>query len=303
MVAKGCLACTGLLYLISVILLACSFRNISPLEAGIRYNLVTSQISKDRIYTSGRYFTDVAHGFIYYPTVLQTIRFGPNGDAPALRASTSGGQTVTISLSFQYRLMVDKLVELYGKYEKNYQSQYITIASSVVKNTLSKRYSAADYFTKRKVISEVIQGALNTALQEEFGVVEHLHLATVAPPEKTAANILKKIVTQEQVNTAAYEAEVLVLKKNITLKADEANQNSRIFVSDAMRQADQIRSEAQAQAIGIRLEATAKAYSTLRDSLELDNDQLVLLLYLEHLRLLGPAASMAVGVQSAMIQI
>lgn len=290
-----------IIYLVSVIMFACSFSALTPIEAGLRRSTYGS-LDRSRIYHPGRYFVDITHSFIRYPLTLQTVKFGTDKDAdrPPLLAAVAGGQQVSFSCSFQYRLMLHTLVDLNTAYVQSYETQYISIAQETIQNII-KQYPSEAIYQERILIGNVLQAALNERLQQKFAVVEHFQILTVQPPAKIAAKILQRIITQEQINTQTISKQSSVLLTNISVINSNAQLKARVYQSNANLASSNLLAEGEALAIGIRLNATANAYNTLKTGLNLTNDELVQFLFLDHIRTLGGSASMAIGLPTAFV--
>lgn len=81
------------------------------------------------MYRNGRYFLGLAKGFLRFPTTYQDIEFSRDpeeSDAPPLTTRNSEGQLV-IEASLQYRLDLDKLIDIYRKYELNYHDRFVRV--------------------------------------------------------------------------------------------------------------------------------------------------------------------------------
>jgi len=288
--------------IISVGLWGGSFKTLTPLECGLKINTISQQISTDHVYTSGRYFLGLGNSFLVYPTMLDFIDFAADSgsNAPPLRASTSEGQSVILECSFQFRLKIGKLNDLYRKYAHGYKGNYVTIAESALKNVVSQRYKTTDYFIHRKDIGEVMHAALSTALGPEFAVVEHFQLRKITVPPSTDNQILLTLVKRQQVELALVTRNSSVINSQTAFIVSQANNDVVVVNSRASSEAKILTETANAQAINIAINATTESYRKLMTELNFTPDDLLQYLFYENIRLLEYPSVLSLDVPSAL---
>jgi len=293
-----------ILVVISAGLWGGSFKTIGPLEAGLKINTVTKAISGDTVWTPGRYYVGLVTTFITYPTTLQTVVFtnDDSADASPLSASTSDGNPITLEVSFQFRLMIGNMLQLYRTYEDNYRSQYITVAQSVLKTTVAARYSLVDYFNERATISQVMHGALNLALQQNYAVCEHFQLRTLTAAPTYDHQRLASIIKQQNILTTAVQRNSSLVRAETVLKVQTANQTIVVVNAAAAKTAQETLNRVYARGISIHLNATAKAYSSLKKALGYNSTNLLTHVFIEAIRGLPSSTQLVVGVNSGLFQ-
>jgi len=293
-----------ILVVISAGLWGGSFKTIGPLEAGLKINTVTKAISGDQVWTPGRYYVGLVTSFITYPTTLQTIEFStsPDADQPPLNASTTDGTWVALDVSFQYRLMIGSMLQLYRNYESNYDSQYVTVAASVIKTTVASRYALVDYFRSRQTIAQVLHSTLNQQLQNSFAVVEHFQLRTVSSSPTYNNQVLQSIIKQQVGLTTSVQRNSSLIRAETVLKVQTANQTVVVVNAAAAKTAQETLNRAYAKGISIHLNATAKAYSNLKKALGYNSTNLLTHVFIEAIRGLNPQSQLVVGVNTGLFQ-
>jgi len=305
--AAAC-CCGNFLIIVAIVgigLFGGSFKTLSPLESGLKINAISQSVQSDKVYTSGRYFVGVGNNFIVYPTTLQTISFSDadGADAPPLRASTSEGQTITLEVSLQYRLVISNLTLLYRKYESSYQSKYVTVAEAAMKNTVSQRYSTQDYFSQRAGIGDVMHTALNAVFINEYAVVEHFQLREITAIAATDASIVGNQVADQNTQTVIYGAQA----NNTLLAIDAVLAGAQLQVNvinaDAASLSRILVAQAQADAIRLVTETQAEQYGRLKQSLNYTSTDLLTHLFIENMRQLGGSAQIAVDTQTALVDL
>jgi hypothetical protein len=101
--------CAGFGVFMLVLFLSTCWGMVQPTEFGLRRNGITGQVDLNTVYEGGRHFLGWGSEFIVFPRRYQTI-------APVVQARTgpgendnSGGQPVTLEVSFQYQLVKEKV--------------------------------------------------------------------------------------------------------------------------------------------------------------------------------------------------
>ncbi|CAD7970600.1 unnamed protein product [Amoebophrya sp. A25] len=84
---KACCCCS--FFWAAIILFACSFAVLEPLELGIEYNLNSRQITTDRVWQGGRRFLGLGHEFIKFPANRMVFAF-LNGARPSGTVAADG---------------------------------------------------------------------------------------------------------------------------------------------------------------------------------------------------------------------
>ena len=92
----------GIVFIISIILFACSFDTVDPQNFGLKCSSLTKQCEMKTLYRGGRYFVYVSNYFIEFPAYQKTIEYsdGRERTAPPLQSRTADGFAVKLSVSF-----------------------------------------------------------------------------------------------------------------------------------------------------------------------------------------------------------
>jgi regulator of protease activity HflC (stomatin/prohibitin superfamily) len=290
--------------IVSVGLFGGSFKTIDPLHAGLRKNTISNAIDP-QVYISGRYFLGLTYDFVTYPTTLQNVNFDTGSpDYGAVSVATAGSSTVTLSVSFQYRLRIVELQDLYFKYgEDAYHAQIITQAVEAVK-AVAQTYTITDYFEKRQVIGEAMHVECNSELWDDYAVVEHFQLRMVTPPSATETEILNKIIAQQDVIIAGVEQESALILAESERFIAEAEADVVVTEALAFKEAELLIGNATAQRITTHLNASAVAFSNLGATIGYNSSQLLSHMALEHIRTLDQSnTNLVVDLPSALFSV
>jgi regulator of protease activity HflC (stomatin/prohibitin superfamily) len=279
---------------ISVGLFGGSFKTVDPLHAALKKNTVSGDVTRE-IFTSGRYFLGLTFDFERYPTTLQSINFW-DGDQGTLKASTNEGQAITLEISFQYRLMIENLYELYRDYEQGYETNYVSVAGQAIKNMAASEYSTTDFFETREAIQEALHVHLNRELAEHFCVVEHFQILQVTVPSATDETILNKLISEQEVKITEANQEILVIEGETDVLVKQAEADVVVIEASAQNTATKILGEMNSYAASVHLNYTAAAYKDLKDALGYNSDEIMKHMWLEHIRTLPEDSQSTVAV-------
>ena len=150
----------GVVAIVSCFLLAFSYHIVGYDEWGLMYNKI-SRATDAEAYSTGHYFTDVAHAFHLYPKWMQTVSYSSSSsplliragggagvacDGDAASASAGGaGADLGVEVTFEYTLNSEDLFDIYNLYKQEYGSSFSTNARSVLRD-VGARFKAVNYF-------------------------------------------------------------------------------------------------------------------------------------------------------------
>mmetsp|Transcript_100130 Transcript_100130/g.254677 ORF Transcript_100130/g.254677 Transcript_100130/m.254677 type:complete len:317 (-) Transcript_100130:80-1030(-) len=184
------------------------FRSLEYTEIGLNYSLLSNNI-EEKGYTAGRFYLGLGHGFIKFPSTVQTIQFSGDKDSlgPLLRSRTSDGLEVELEVSFQYQLNVTDIHSLYQSFGEKYEAVFVTIAMDLV-TTLATRYNATSFFNDRMAISLDMEDELKDA----FTMLAHVNvpffqLRSVELPAPFEKAIQETEIKKQDIQTAMAERE------------------------------------------------------------------------------------------------
>jgi regulator of protease activity HflC (stomatin/prohibitin superfamily) len=298
--AKRAFCCFFVLLCVSVGLYGGSFETLDPLHVALSKNTVTGKVDTNQVYTPGRYFLGLANSFVKYPVTLQTVKFGAGGDGAPLRPATSGGVTVTLDMSFMFRLKVAEIGELYRAYETSYRNRFVSFAESRLKNEL-KRFSFEQYYTNRAVVEAAALAGLNAELNNEHAIVEHVQIRSVTAEARVEAPIVQKLVAQQENEKFEFERNATVIRASTRVISEEAEASKKVIEATAEATAKVLRDQASAQAIEIAANASAEAWGGMKTSIGFTNQQLLQHIWYDTLRGEDVTARFAINLPSLLV--
>eukprot|EP00753_Platysulcus_tardus_P016289 PLAT5582.2.p2 GENE.PLAT5582.2~~PLAT5582.2.p2 ORF type:complete len:335 (+),score=151.79 PLAT5582.2:33-1037(+) len=282
----------GVMTFISIFLIAFSFSALVPNDMALIYDANVLQLRTDAAYNtdargkdSGRWGTGLGVHFIRFPKTQQKILMSDedDSDASSITARTIEGLTIKIALSAQYSIKrnVKDLTELYMEYgENNWQPTFVRFIRGIARDVAAE-YRLNDYFEQRETISRHIQRELAAFLDENAHVtLDGSQILDISIPDQIKNAILDTAIAFQRIGQASFQKQarevqattrVLEARESVAILLDTAQANAEVAV---------VSTSASAEAFRVVTAAEQDVYQTLRDTLELTNDELLVYLWL-----------------------
>ena len=235
-----------------------SFEKVSYNEYALNVNSIDGTI-ENKVYEEGFHFIGLLNDFIRFPSTWTTIEFSPSSDANDIPiiSQTKNGLFVDVDVSFQFRLRKADILQLYSEYGGDYSDYIEKVARSALRTVIGN-YDAEQLYTNRTVVNAEMFSSMHNALDSivEMGDfqlrdIEFPYSFKKAVEEYEVWRIQTEIARQEQI------AE-LIRQETLTYIA-EYTANRTI----------------------IEYEGLATALESLRQELNITQDQLLTYLWIE----------------------
>jgi hypothetical protein len=227
--------CCAVLAVIGVIVFASfAFETIAPIEYGIIYNNLSKRIDGSKVYEGGWHYTGITSSFLKFPATIQNVEFTSykGAESAPLEARTQEGLTITMDLSFQYKLVKDKVGDLYNNFTDKYEDSFIRIARGALIEE-SAKHNSAEYWENRKVIGQQMKNIINERLETAHATCESIQILSVELPEKREAAIIKSQVEKQINQQKLYEQEATEVRAAINVDVSETNQKITVIEGNA----------------------------------------------------------------------
>lgn len=216
------------------LLLFMSFDTLEFTEMGLNYSWITENI-EEQVYEHGRYYLGLGHKFIKFPKMVRSVVFSndPSGlkHGPALESRTNDGLRVQLEVSFQYKLKVDEVNNMYMTLGPEYQQTFVRMAIDQI-TAEATLHNAYDFFANRTLIAVNMHSMLDTHFRKHgFSEVPFLQLRTVHLPT-VFEDAISKTQLQEQdiqiakmeqkANTVLFETRVLQAERTVQVISNNA---------------------------------------------------------------------------------
>jgi len=268
------------LFLIIIYLLI-SMDIVEPLEYGLPYNKFTKNVGT-KAYESGRYILNPFKSFLKYPKNLVTIEFSENKKAEStpLQTRTGEGLSVTLSVSFQYQLIKDKIPDLYNLANINFHSTFVRISRDVILK-VGGMFNATDYWIRRIEIAEMMKKTMDNELVKAFGHCISLQLLKIVLPKTYEDSIVQTQVEIQKINMRKFEQSAELIRQNSLVIISEAEQKIRITNATGLAEASRIKAFAKANAVNNTVNAENRMYKLAMDELGFTQEELLTYIYLD----------------------
>lgn len=189
--AKELLICsTTFGIIVLVIFLAFSIDSLSYNQVGLNYSGIFKSV-ENKTYEPGFHFVGLGHNFIPYDVTLSTVEFSKSKDAtlPLISCRTKDGLKLDLEISFQYRVLTNKIYDIYTTFGDNMKTVLLRIALDSISDA-GTMYKAIDFFTIRQDISATMKDILNKRLQKDLNVeVIFFQLRSIDLPDQYELSI------------------------------------------------------------------------------------------------------------------
>jgi len=262
---------------------------IAPTEYGLLKNGITGSVDLEKVYDGGRHFIGWGHEFVLFPSHLITVSFGniSTDTRYPIQARTgpgededSGGQPLSLSISFQYKLQRGRVADVYRTFGKEWETSYMRFAQQAVTDT-AQQFTPRNFWTIRQTVEKAMADAVNaTLIRDGFAQIEHLQLTSIAF-QASYEQMITNIQLQEQLRvTKGFQLLTTQVLKSIDLLQSETDAQVTRINAEGARVSAILINEASANALQQEQAAKAIMYKRLRDHLNFTQPQ-----FLEYIKM------------------
>lgn len=293
-----------IVFLIATIIFGLGFSIVPPNNIGVQQSTLSKTINRQGLYTSGRYYVGVGNDFILYPLQWQLVDFSSDVEGfggPPLSVFANNGQTVTLDVSFYFRIDETKILNIYDLAALNYVPLIERKSQEVMKNVAS-RFTTTEFFTRRETIAAAMREALNKELYDLiFVYVPVFQLRGVSLPTDLERALVDKVVADQSKRTEELKREITIIQASTSVIQAQAQANVTVAIQAATSNAFQTTEFARAQSRKIVLDAQSSVLFRLRTELNFTNTQLFNYMYSQQIAAAPASAKLLVGLDNAAI--
>jgi len=276
---KVAVGCGGFVLFWLVIFLSTCWGMIQPTEFGLKKSSISGVVDLDNVYGSGRKFIGWGNEFILFPSRLNTLHIIVNARTGPGEDDNSGGQPVTLDVSFQYRFDKETVPDVYRSFGLNWETSYQRFAAQAVTNA-AQQFTPFAFWQVRASVEAAMKAAVATTLAADgLAVVVNLQLVAVSfqsSYEKTITNIQ----LQEQLRvTRQFQLEVTAVEQEIAVLQSQTDAKVQTITAEGARASAVIHNVASNEALVREQSAKADMYKQIRSHLNWTQPQ-----FLEYVR-------------------
>jgi len=291
-----------------IILFALSWDTLEPTEYGLVQNGFTGYVdmNPNNVYEGGRYFIWLRHYFLPFPRNLRNLDFADGGFRNSIPARTgpdpddkeSGGQPVTLSIAFQYRLQKRSIPNIYQTFGMAWEASYMRFAQQAITN-MAQQFTPHTFWDDRRKVEAAFHREVNATLWKQGWQTEVVNLQLLQVGFKqNYEETITSIQLQEQLKvTKNYALEVTRVLKQVDIMQSETEASIALINAEAKREAAVLVNEATTNALQLEQHTKAYWYKRLKEHMGWDNAAFLQYVKMKSLNS-QPADSMVVGVSA-----
>jgi regulator of protease activity HflC (stomatin/prohibitin superfamily) len=248
-----------------------AWSTLHPLEIGIRFNHMKMK-AEPKTYESGRYFLGFGQKFYKYPRSLQYIEFSNSADGGSSNKPASvwsqDGQEIILEVGFYYKIVPERLFDLFQRYFTNYVPVIEDIAMHAFRDVATS-HDTIEFFTNRSAINTRLHEELEERLLDEVHVtVPRFNLLAITVPARFEEAVVDKVVTAQEKRTLEFERQSAIIRQNIRVIEAEAAKNIRIVTAQSEANGTVTLASAEARAYRSVLTRQAELHADLARALD-----------------------------------
>jgi len=245
--AGGCCFCLVVLY----ILVFATSAVIQPNHVGVRMSSITNQVDLSRVYHPGRHWFQPFAKFVLFPMTVQNVPM-------KLTTRTSDGYPLEIKAEFQYKLMPEKITDLYNQYITKYEVVYQRNVRAAIMKAMSE-YDAPALFQKRVGILADMERRIDAVLRESYATCWSVQFDDVKQPEAFERTLILTQLQEWFSRQKLAEQKISNIQAKTQVLQAEFSKNTSVVSSTASNQVQYILSEATAKSSNYQNEAQSNA--------------------------------------------
>jgi hypothetical protein len=274
---KAMFVCCGCLILIVFLLLSTSIKTVAPTEMAIKYNWITCSLAPDVISTPGMSFQGFWTVLYKYPKTIQTVVYDDR-HRDLIDGRTRDGLSIMVGLTFQYRLLPDKLHQLYADFESEH-GEYRKVFQLMGMHLITEKathYEAKDFFNKKASIANEMRLHMDAKFQKDlYATVTQLQITEDDLPGPFYDAVIRVSTMEQNVTKAKSKLQALEVKMRTDVNISEAMANVTLHNAQGevwKRKAD---GEATAGQIRSYVGAEKEAYKNISTALKIQGEDLI----------------------------
>lgn len=250
-VGAGVLGVIGGLLVLTFLIVPFSFHTVNTGELAVVKNMGKITHVRDAGTNFDLWFINQ---YQKYDTKVQNVDI-------VTAAYSSDAQTMDVTMTLQYQIMPDKVIDIatqYGSLEV-LQNRIQSIAIEKTKAVLSS-YKAMDIIAQRSQISPAVEEAIKTAIGNEYFVkVNTVVLSNIDFSDAFEAAVEDKMIAEQAKLKAEYENQTKIAQAEAEAKAREEAARGEAEANKISAEAKKDIAKAEAEAIIIQANADAEA--------------------------------------------
>lgn len=254
-VIKGVSGVLLFIFLLAFLIVPFSFHTVNAGEVAIVKNL--GQIVDTK--SAGTYYNFwMTNKYVKYDATVQNVDI-------STMAYSSDAQTMTVTMTLQYQIETDKVVDIATQYGSlaTLENRIQSVATEKVKSVLST-HKAMDIIADRAAMSPAVEASIKDAIGEGYFVsVNTVVLTNIDFSDAFELAVEEKMIAEQAKLKADYENQTKVAQAQAEIDIAKAKADAKLKEAEAQIEI----AKAEAEALKIAAEAEAEANKIISESI------------------------------------
>jgi len=270
------------LFVMAIILIAVSIKQLGANEYGLDYSGTSKTIDFGTLYSNGVHFTGPSHHFIIYRSDVQEIDLTVENN---LIARTSDGLQVTVDSKLFFRLDIDvnSLGSLYLMFADDYITPFTSITQHVIRDVASN-FTAFEFWTYRDLIQTTMQNALSIRLNDFYANVEQFLLSNFELPVDFQNAITETEVAMQAISS--YDSWTVSNRTQVDAQVQQYQQHTVPVIiqrANTTAQSYLYGVVADVQTLKLTVDAEVTGYQIIEEALGFSKNELITYVWIDQL--------------------
>eukprot|EP00470_Lotharella_oceanica_P000229 CAMPEP_0170171732 /NCGR_PEP_ID=MMETSP0040_2-20121228/4891_1 /TAXON_ID=641309 /ORGANISM="Lotharella oceanica, Strain CCMP622" /LENGTH=288 /DNA_ID=CAMNT_0010411949 /DNA_START=141 /DNA_END=1010 /DNA_ORIENTATION=- len=254
-----------------------SISTVGPTEYGVLFNRVTGSVYHNYPKGPGLYFITPILGFYHFPAYNRTLELSSRSyaEGPPIECRTgpdendpdSGGQPVSLHVSFVFRIRKKDISKIYQSFALVYEQRLVMFARQSISDIVQHFDPTLFWQDREKATSEMEKALKHDLWKDGFVEVHSLQLLRVEFNPKYEATIIGIQLATQSRTTSQYRQQVVRVLKEIDILAAQSNATVTKIGADAEAKARILTNNATMLGFTLTQEAKALGYRMFYDKL------------------------------------
>nr|MDO8111321.1 SPFH domain-containing protein [Candidatus Sigynarchaeota archaeon] len=243
----------------ALIVTLAGYENLDVNEYGLKQNWITKEIVGDPVKGGGFHYVGIEYDYVRFPATWQDVQFIPHdGDDIPINTQTKDGLAITFDASFQYKLKMESLKQVYSDFALGYNEQIVEVSRGALRNVASE-YSATQFLQNRSSVADAMRVEIVNVLTSMDIEIEYFQLRAITLPEAfmEATEQVEVARLQQQIETYKLQAAIIAGQQTV-LQAEIA---ANVTLIEAYAAANVTITEAQAQATALNITRSMESFT------------------------------------------
>jgi len=279
-----------------ICILANSFDEVDANQFGLKQDVFTKQILGDPVRGGGLQWVGWQYKYIKYPATWQTVSFLPGTDADdiPINTQTKDGLAITFDASFQYKLKLESLKQLYFDFGTEFHKEIVQVSRGALRNVASM-YSATQFLQNRSLVSDEMRDGIIDALTSMNIDIESFQLRAITLPKAFMDETEKVEVARLEQQIARYELDASIIAAQQTVVEAQAAANVSIIQAYAAANVSLIQAQAQVASLNLTKSMETATIADLMNATGMNATQVIAFFYVQALEHLPPGTTLVLG--------